>query len=1316
MPLGHSETILTVGFSPDEKYILSAGAGNVIYVWQAETGKLLQVLKGHPSGNIHAFFNQTGNYVVSASADGENNCFVWHTQSGRIVTRFTIENYTNLSFVQDNLLLINRSDSTILFDLEAEKIIVAEVKTADHKIFVRKDEFIRIAENNKTLFLETVTIEKKMIVTRIPLPVATPVFNAGISKWSDNLEVFQFSKTGTYLSYRSDDSIFIFNTASGNVMYKDVHEGGKEGLVFFSGNDELLIWMKGYRVFNQGNPDSIAVLNLVNKDVKMYEANNLNSLSMLYDSCIFSLHKVRITYADKGTTNESRISGINVYSGKQKLMVKLEKDVKEFSVTANYILCNVNATGSSLRNDIQTYLIKRATGAIENIYNGQLRTNTVNISNFAHQRKLLLINNSDYSLQYYKVPQGKLVVNIKTKSNVPGMLSFVDTGKALFTGNRFLEINTIKADEYLPEKFSRYNEKQNYITQYSTPDSGSVMYDLANRKALLKIKGKPVDDQQAGDWTYLLTQYKDTVFAAAVLSPFRFKAKGYYQATDPDRKYLITAFNPFKEDNETGFEKKEPITDTPDSKTFIWDMATGKQVQIINGAYIDYELDIMNKQIEYVVATDHENGYHTLIYHTKTKKTRKVTGQYEFISVDKKYLFTKINYDYYQYLLPSGELIDSFSRLPPSFKYGDEQPESFPDSLFIFKIMSKDSNYYFTYYKDSTLVISSVKDKYRSAPLKIQIPVPGNIIIKQSRYKQIFTISDDRKKLFYTHLDNRSYDLEDNTYVELDIDLGEEVKQSHYTDNAHYLVTVSETFYDFLVYTYSVWDLKTGKRIMRYENNSLKQKPLFSVSEKKQLGSYYADGNIRFIKLNTGNELFSFIDFDSSNYLFKIPSGYYFSTPSASKLLHYVTTDFKVVTFEQLDVKYNRPDKVLEAIGSTDTALIKSYRKAYEKRIKKLGIDTTAFRADYSVPAADFANRDNIEFEQKDSKLKLDIKSDDSTYKLDRFNVWVNEAPVYGQRGLSLRNKNKNNFDSTITINLSQGENKIETSITNVNGTESYRMPLQINYTPAVKQTEKTYFIGIGIDQFADSKYNLKYSTKDIRDLSKKLKEKYKDIIIDTLFNENVTISNVKALKQKLLQTTVNDKVIISYSGHGMLSKDFDYYLSTYAVNFEKPEENGLPYDELESLLDSIPARKKLMLIDACHSGEVDKDDLIALDATDKKLIKGLKPVAYKIGGHLGLKNSFELMQSLFVNVGKSTGATIISAAAGTEFALEGIDNLPNGVFTYSILEAMNKYPSMKISELKKIVGERVVQLTNGLQKPTSRNETIAVDWKVWGD
>ncbi len=512
----------------------------------------------------------------------------------------------------------------------------------------------------------------------------------------------------------------------------------------------------------------------------------------------------------------------------------------------------------------------------------------------------------------------------------------------------------------------------------------------------------------------------------------------------------------------------------------------------------------------------------------------------------------------------------------------------------------------------------------------------------------------------------------------------------------------------------------TGKRYYKYYNSNRDDhqdrinSACFSNDGTKIITAS-RDNTVKIWNADDGDCIYTYIVTEGTDYIIKEPSGYYYSTVKASKQLYYVTQNLQVITFEQLDVKYNRPDKVLEAFGSTDTALIRSYRKAWEKRIKKLGVDTTAFRDGYSVPECDFINRNAIEYEQKNETLTLHIKGTDSTYKLDRFNVWVNESPLFGQRGISIRRKNSNSIDTTITIKLSQGENRIETSITNVNGTESYRMPLLVNYIPEKPERELAYFIGLGISRFSDSKYDLQYSVKDIRDLAAKLKEKYgDDIIIDTLFDENVTAEKVNALKQKLQKTSVNDKVIVSYSGHGLLSKDFDYYLSTYPINFEKPEENGLPYDELENLLDSIPARKKLMLIDACHSGEVDKDDLITLNGiTDSSIKRGIKPIAYKKDGQLGLKNSFELMQSLFVNVGKSTGATIISAAAGTQFALERSD-LKNGVFTYSILEAMKNYPQMKISELKTIVGKRVEELTNGLQKPTSRNETIAVDWNVW--
>ncbi|MCX6210305.1 MAG: caspase family protein, partial [Bacteroidetes bacterium] len=194
------------------------------------------------------------------------------------------------------------------------------------------------------------------------------------------------------------------------------------------------------------------------------------------------------------------------------------------------------------------------------------------------------------------------------------------------------------------------------------------------------------------------------------------------------------------------------------------------------------------------------------------------------------------------------------------------------------------------------------------------------------------------------------------------------------------------------------------------------------------------------------------------------------------------------------------------------------------------------------------------------------------------------------------------------------------------------------------------------------------------------------------------------------------------YSGHGMLSKNYDYYLSTFNVNFDKPEENGLAYDELENLLDSIPARQKLMLIDACHSGEVDKEELqklqaiaTSMDSTSNKSIntKGIKLFVDSSHKTIGIKNSFELMQNLFVNVGKGTGATIISAAAGTQFAQERGD-LKNGVFTYSILELFEKNKTITVSELKKYVNQRVAEITKGAQQPTSRTETLQNDWRVW--
>ncbi len=537
-----------------------------------------------------------------------------------------------------------------------------------------------------------------------------------------------------------------------------------------------------------------------------------------------------------------------------------------------------------------------------------------------------------------------------------------------------------------------------------------------------------------------------------------------------------------------------------------------------------------------------------------------------------------------------------------------------------------------------------------------------------------------------------------------------QITSVQFSNNDENIVTASQDR------TAIIWNTKTAQQIQVLKGHTDFIRAAEISPDGNHILTVSEDNTIKQWNIQQQQLDYTRVQIDKLDYLVKSPTGYYFSSPDAAKKLHYVTNDLKVLSFDQFDIQYNRPDIVLKKIKPTDSALINSYHKAFVKRIKKLGIDTAQFKAGFQVPVSDFANRNTIVYNQTTGKLTVKIKAVDSSYTLDRFNIWINEVPHFGLRGIKV--KPKNNFDTTITITLSQGENRIETSVINVNGTESYKMPLFVKYAPTKPIEEKQYFIGIGINQFAKPEYNLSWSVKDIRDLALKLKTKYPSIIIDTLFDKNVTKENVLALKQKLLQLKEDDKVIVSYSGHGVLSKDFDYFLSTYSINFNNPAEKGLAYDDLESLLDNIKPRKKLMLIDACHSGEVDKEEIAKIEAakstlnnngvTTKSTIKVVKKEK-----QLGMTNSFELMQSLFVNVGKGTGATIISAAGGMQYAQERGD-LKNGVFTYSLIEAFNQNPTLKVSELKKKVGERVTQLTNGLQKPTSRNETNNYDWVIW--
>lgn len=431
------------------------------------------------------------------------------------------------------------------------------------------------------------------------------------------------------------------------------------------------------------------------------------------------------------------------------------------------------------------------------------------------------------------------------------------------------------------------------------------------------------------------------------------------------------------------------------------------------------------------------------------------------------------------------------------------------------------------------------------------------------------------------------------------------------------------------------------------------------------------------------------------------------------------------------DYYLNRPDILYDLLDGSNPDHLALLKEAQKKR--SAGSEDTELHklTGDELPQMIIPNKHQLPDYIEAGHFDIPVESLDMNAGLSGIQVIVNEVPVFGRNGLPVDVQSGQRLRDTIRVELSGGINKFRIFCENKDGLKSLPETWEI-YRKEEKRKPDLYVNLISVSDYQQSQFDLQYAVKDGQDLAELFtghNKEYNKVIVNTLFDEEVNRQNVLALKEKLLQTNVDDQVILFVSGHGLLDDNFDFYFATHDIDFKNPAEKGVSYDELEWLLDSIPARKKLFLMDACHSGEVDKEELMAYNAEKEKGIKsGVKKYTYRAdvlqyeetGSGLGLQNSFELMQELFTNLKRGSGAVVISAAAGDSYAMES-DEWQNGVFTYSILQGLksgnadaNQNGEITVSELRDYVGKTVYDLTNGLQKPTMRQENVEFDYRVW--
>jgi len=482
-----------------------------------------------------------------------------------------------------------------------------------------------------------------------------------------------------------------------------------------------------------------------------------------------------------------------------------------------------------------------------------------------------------------------------------------------------------------------------------------------------------------------------------------------------------------------------------------------------------------------------------------------------------------------------------------------------------------------------------------------------------------------------------------------------------------------------------------------------------------------ADGTARIWDLKTGKELATVVSLPDNNFIFKTPDNYYYCSKAALKLVSF-TKDMKFFPFEQFDLQYNRPDIVLERLGMTSEELIHAYKRAYAKRLKKMNFSEEVFSKDFHLPEVS-VRRPAAQASTR--ILDLHVTAKDSRYKLDRINIYVNNVPLHGSNGIDLKKQNAQHVTQTIPVELNRGKNQVLITVHNEKGVESLGETFEVTYA-GNEAKPNLYVLAIGISRYEQSAMNLTYASKDAQDIANLIsqrKNKFENIFVDTLLNEKATLNNILASAAKLKQSKVDDQVIVFIAGHGLLNSDLDYYIGTHDIDFLKPEEKGLAYEKLEDLLMAIPARNKVLLMDACHSGEVDKEEVMVVAANTEKVDGGqiqFRAINSKVVPRVGLQNSFELMKHLFADLRRGSGTSVVSSAGGAEYAMEG-RAWKNGIFTYCMVSGLkdkkadtNKDGKVMLSELQKYLQVEVPRLTSGKQTPTSRSENLYNDVEIW--
>jgi WD40 repeat protein len=444
--------------------------------------------------------------------------------------------------------------------------------------------------------------------------------------------------------------------------------------------------------------------------------------------------------------------------------------------------------------------------------------------------------------------------------------------------------------------------------------------------------------------------------------------------------------------------------------------------------------------------------------------------------------------------------------------------------------------------------------------------------------------------------------------------------------------------------TLKLWDVQSGSERHTLKGHTDLVESLSFSPDGRTLASASLDTTVRIWGVAGGNEAVSFIAFDDGGSLQITPQGYYdFQGDSAEDNIDVRVGD-RVSGIGAYREKFYRPDVVRLILNG-----------------RKLPDNLATLDAVKQAPEVVLVN---VPAQVDRESLALLLKLTDRGGGIGDIRVLVNDTAVSLAQGRDLGiamadTGTPTSATQTLTmpIRLAQGANRITVIVFNAAGSvHSNPAEAMVTAHYRTEHRPQLYALVVGIQEFENPKLQLRYSVADATSIAEMLGKK-SAALFDKVHIELLTTPTATS-KEAVLAAFANykkiepDDVFVFYvASHGTVEGDDlgsqEYFLIPSNVGSTSEQalrRDALSQRELKQAIGNIPATKKLVLLDTCHSGAL--GDALALTT------RGLEDdAAVKI-------------------LSGAVGSAVLAASNSQQQALEGQEG--HGLFTWVLLQGLD--------------------------------------------